>query len=341
MCMIKDENFIVIHGWMTTKLGLKGTELLVYAAVYGFSQDGSSVFAGSRKYLAEWCNCSLRSIDYALKSLTDKGYIIKHDKTVSGVRLCDYKTAEISPLLQNLQGGTAKTAKGYCKNCKGVLQKLQGGTAKTAHHKIVDNIEDNLEDNSPLIPPEGDRVTPGTPNHTTSEPDNDTTNSNETNPTDTTSQSLVVKNTNQSIPPTAQPKDMTDSRTAPTEPVHATAKSRPHADAMNACEAECDKYTTDPHIRELLRMWLQNRKAKRAAMTANAIRLNLRKLDRLAEESHMPVDDYLEEVVCRGWNAFFPIVGFGGNQTQHASQRQKPMSEETRKTIAALEEFTF
>ena len=140
MSVIKDENFVNILGWMVTKLGLKGNELMVYAIIYGFSQDGETMFTGSRKYLAEWCNCSLRSIDYALKSLTDKGYIIKHDKTVNGVRLCDYKAAEISTLLQNLQGGTAKSA-------QGVLQNLQGGTAKSAHHNIEDNLDkDNLEE---------------------------------------------------------------------------------------------------------------------------------------------------------------------------------------------------
>ena len=140
MSVIKDENFVTIQGWMITKLGLKGTELMAYAIIYGFSQDGEGMFTGSRKYLAEWCNCSMRSVDYALKSLAEKGYVIKRDKTINGIHLCDYKTAEIAPLLQNLQGGTAKSATWG-------LQNLQGGTAKSAHHNIEDNIDiDTLED---------------------------------------------------------------------------------------------------------------------------------------------------------------------------------------------------
>ena len=140
MSVIKDENFVTIQGWMITKLGLKGNELMVYAVIYGFSQDGESMFTGSRKYLAEWCNCSMRSVDYALKSLAEKGYIIKRDKTINGVHLCEYKTAEIAPLLQNLQQGTAKSA-------TGVLQNLQGGTAKIAHHNIEDTLDiDNIEE---------------------------------------------------------------------------------------------------------------------------------------------------------------------------------------------------
>lgn len=107
MCLIKDEDSIVIHEWMITKLRLKGTELLVYAAVYGFSQNGNSMFTGSRKYLADWCNCSTRCIDYALKSLTDRGHLVKYTRTVNGVRLCGYKALEFPPL-QNPQGDAAQ-----------------------------------------------------------------------------------------------------------------------------------------------------------------------------------------------------------------------------------------
>lgn len=63
-------------------------------------------------------------------------------------------------------------------------------------------------------------------------------------------------------------------------------------------------------IRKLLGDWLKVRKAKRAAMTDRAIELNLQKLDRLAAESNLSVAEYLKEVICRGWSAFFPIKNF-------------------------------
>lgn len=63
-------------------------------------------------------------------------------------------------------------------------------------------------------------------------------------------------------------------------------------------------------IVELLIEWLKVRKAKRAAMTDRAIQLNLEKLDGLAAESGMSVADYLKEVICRGWQAFYPIKNF-------------------------------
>ena len=42
--------YIVIQDWMISDLQLKGNELLTYALIYGFSQDGESEFKGSLKY---------------------------------------------------------------------------------------------------------------------------------------------------------------------------------------------------------------------------------------------------------------------------------------------------
>ena len=36
MNSVRDENHIVIQGFMINELNLKGTELLVYAIIYGF-----------------------------------------------------------------------------------------------------------------------------------------------------------------------------------------------------------------------------------------------------------------------------------------------------------------
>ena len=72
----------------------------------------------------------------------------------------------------------------------------------------------------------------------------------------------------------------------------------------------------DKEITELLQEWLKVRKAKRAAMTDKAIELNLNKLDRLAAESRMSVPEYLREVICRGWQAFYPISNYQPRQQQ-------------------------
>lgn len=92
MGLIGDNNFITIQGWMVNDLNLKGNELLVYAIIYGFSQDNESVFQGSRQYLADWCNCSTRAIQMTLNSLTEKGLITKYEHFSNGQKFCSYAT---------------------------------------------------------------------------------------------------------------------------------------------------------------------------------------------------------------------------------------------------------
>lgn len=92
MSRLNPDNFITIQGWMITDLNLKGNDLLVYAIIYGFSQDGESKFSGSRQYLADWCNCSVRSIQNILNDLVKKEYIAKYEEFKNNVKYCSYAT---------------------------------------------------------------------------------------------------------------------------------------------------------------------------------------------------------------------------------------------------------
>lgn len=73
-------------------------------------------------------------------------------------------------------------------------------------------------------------------------------------------------------------------------------------------------------VRGLLQDWLKNRKAKRAPMTDRSIELNLKVLDECAFESNMTIDEYLEAVIRRGWQAFYPINNGNGQQATHQSR---------------------
>lgn len=90
-----NEKFVVISEFMVDKLKLKGVELIVYAVIYGFSQDGESVFSGSQSYLAKWANASTRSVRLALTSLVEKGLITKFDKSVNGVSVAEYAVCDL------------------------------------------------------------------------------------------------------------------------------------------------------------------------------------------------------------------------------------------------------
>ena len=68
-------SYIVIQDWMVKKLGLQGDELLIYAIIYGFSQDGRSCFTGTTKYLCFWTGRSKETVLKHLKSLRNKKMI--------------------------------------------------------------------------------------------------------------------------------------------------------------------------------------------------------------------------------------------------------------------------
>ncbi len=135
--MIKDENYINLQGWMVTKLGLRGQELVCYALIYGFSQDGQSKYSGSSSYIAEWLKITKHAAREVLKKLVNKGLLVKHDKTVNGVKLCDY-TAVIPGGSNNDVVGQKDTG-GWVENVPGVGQKHTGGGSKTYPHNNIDN----------------------------------------------------------------------------------------------------------------------------------------------------------------------------------------------------------
>ena len=91
MGKVKNKNYINIQGWMVTDLKLKGNDLLIYAIIYGFTQDGEQWFEGSRQYLAEWCNSTKQGVSKNLNSLVGKGYLLKEDIVVNNVKFCKYR----------------------------------------------------------------------------------------------------------------------------------------------------------------------------------------------------------------------------------------------------------
>lgn len=85
----------------------------------------------------------------------------------------------------------------------------------------------------------------------------------------------------------------------------------------NSFDSLIDKYSNgNEEVKILLGDWLKVRKAKRAAMTDRAIELNLQKLENLAIESGLSVAEYLKEVICRGWQAFYPINNYNAPASQ-------------------------
>ena len=110
---IKNENYIQISGWMINELDLKGNELLVYALIHGFCQDGKSVFKGSLNYIMAWLNISKPTCIACIQSLIDKGMVVKsiiyNKNSVAG---CEYYTKKSRNIESELQKIPQKEEKG-------------------------------------------------------------------------------------------------------------------------------------------------------------------------------------------------------------------------------------
>lgn len=99
---VKDENYIVIQGWMINRLNLKGNDLLIYALIYGFTQDGENFYTGGADYLSQFACCDISTVRRSLKRLAENGLIIKEPYEINNVIFNRYKCTHP---MQNAQGG--------------------------------------------------------------------------------------------------------------------------------------------------------------------------------------------------------------------------------------------
>jgi hypothetical protein len=128
------DNYLVIQGWMVSELNLSGNDLLTYALIYGFSQDGETEFTGSINYLCKWLNCSRPTAIKSLKFLTEKNLIIKNVNTINGVSFNRYKIS--LGVVKNLNRGSKET--------------LLGGSKETLPNNTTINTTNNNIEMHPL-----------------------------------------------------------------------------------------------------------------------------------------------------------------------------------------------
>ena len=87
------KNYIAIADWMLN-LNLNTRELLTYALIYGFSQDGEGYYYGSLEYLSSWLGMSDRTnATRYLKPLVDRGLLEKKEgRSKLNQKVCVYST---------------------------------------------------------------------------------------------------------------------------------------------------------------------------------------------------------------------------------------------------------
>jgi hypothetical protein len=132
MGKIREDNYIMIQGWMVTELELKGNELLIFAIIHGFSQDGETRFTGGLQYLADWTNSTKQGISKNLKSLVNKGYIAKEEKIINGIKFCEYYATKFNGVLNKVEWGMQQSL-------TPIQQSLTGGIKQS-----LTNNKDNI-----------------------------------------------------------------------------------------------------------------------------------------------------------------------------------------------------
>lgn len=88
------QRYIVIQEWMLS-LDLNVNELIAYALIFGFCQDGDSNFHGSIDYVAYWCQVGRRQAIRILNSLVAKGVVSKEE--VPG-HVSRYRVTQVPPV---------------------------------------------------------------------------------------------------------------------------------------------------------------------------------------------------------------------------------------------------
>lgn len=141
---IKDTNYITIQGWMINELKLKGNELIIYAVIYGFSQDGEQKFTGSLQYLADVTLSTKQGVLKNLKSLCEKGLLGREEKIINGVKFVEYYATKFNEALNKVEQGMQQSLTG------GIKQSL---TNITNIYNTSNNTKNNIESSENEIPP--------------------------------------------------------------------------------------------------------------------------------------------------------------------------------------------
>ncbi len=144
MSRVKEGSYVLIQDFMVRDMGLSGNKLIIYAIIYGFSQDGEQRFTGSLQYLADWCCSTKQSVIKNLKSLCLDGHLTKNVFLRNGVKFVEYVAeTRVTTSKQSLIGGSTKFNE--------VLNKVEQGSKQSLPNSIDNNKVDNTDDIKDIV----------------------------------------------------------------------------------------------------------------------------------------------------------------------------------------------
>lgn len=94
---INDDSNFMIHSWMVEKLHLKGNELLIYALIYNFPQDGRT-FTGTTRHISNLVGSTMKTASNVLEALIKRGLIASKPYYEDGVKFSYYYATSLDDL---------------------------------------------------------------------------------------------------------------------------------------------------------------------------------------------------------------------------------------------------
>lgn len=101
-------------------------------------------------------------------------------------------------------------------------------------------------------------------------------------------------------------------------------KRKRKSDSAEAVEAAIKAFGYPESTNERLREWLEVRSAKRTPNTVSAIQKCIKNLPEMAKKSQMGIDAYLDQVIMRGWAAFYEIKAYQPNNGAYSRNPEPP-----------------
>lgn len=134
-------SYVTVQAWMRSELGLSGNELLAYALIYGFSQDGFSRFEGTASYVAEWCGITRVGAQNVLSRLTKDGRIEKRKyRDKEGRERCSYAATKT----RNFTRPSKETSLGLVKKVDRNIYRDNKASSNNPYSPLVAEVIDKL-----------------------------------------------------------------------------------------------------------------------------------------------------------------------------------------------------
>ena len=101
-------------------------------------------------------------------------------------------------------------------------------------------------------------------------------------------------------------------------------KRKRKSDSAEDVEAAIKAFGYPESTNERLREWLEVRNAKRPPNTVSAIQKCIKTLPDMARKSNLGIDAYLDQVIMRGWAAFYEIKAYQPNNSAYSRNPEPP-----------------